>query len=76
MENTNLEVGKLAKHIYFDYPELFIVKILESGNIGCRYRSFHRNANSTSDYVLHYAEFEPFELIPYKPEENKASLYF
>lgn len=62
MSEVNFKPGDLVRHIHFDFTDLFVVRILENGRIGCRYRSFLDNQKGTSNYIIHYDEFEPFEL--------------
>lgn len=70
MTETLFKPGTLAKHVHFKYVELFIIKVLENGDVACRYRSYHSNDKATSEFILHYAEFDPIELVPYEPKKG------
>jgi len=70
MSESNFKPGDIVEHIYWDYPELFVVKLLDDGKVGCRYRSMHKG-NSNSEYIFHYHEFEAFEL---KLSDEKGGL--
>lgn len=76
MSENVLKPGDLARHVQFDFTELLVVRILDNGSIGCRYRSIHQNEKGSSDYVLHYAEFEPFELYLSKNQSKVTFMTF
>ena len=63
MSENVFKPGDLVHHVAFDMPLLFVVKVLEDGRIGCRYRSFV-TGSPVSNFQLHYMEFETFELKP------------
>lgn len=70
MNITPFEAGKLAKHVYFKAVTLYIIQVLKNGKVACRYQSFNRTKDGSSEFILHYAEFEPSELEPYEPKYN------
>ena len=72
MSENNFKPGDIVRHVQFDFTDLFVVRILPNGVIGCRYHSFHHTPYGNSEYILHYAEFEAFEL-KHTGKEMKSS---
>ncbi len=73
MSDSNFKPGDFVSHFEWKYPKMLVVKILGDGSVGCRYRSINENANKTSEYIFHYHEFQPFELV-LKDSEKSGNL--
>ena len=68
MSENLFKHGDVVWHTYgpFDHFDLFVVKILYSGTVVCRYQSYHNpGKEGNSQFKLHQMEFEPLELTCY-----------
>jgi hypothetical protein len=67
MSNEVLKVGDVVKHVYDGFSAFkFWVAKVDGDVVGCRYRSFTKGESASSNYQIHYVEFHPSELTPYK----------
>lgn len=80
MSEIKFNPGDVARHVFkrFDHIDLFVVKVLDSGQILCRYLSYHSpGKESNSEYIFQQMEFEAFELVHYEAKPpQELGVYF